>query len=132
MRFSHFAFALIMSLPLSAIAHEDIPQRINHYEVQTPKTGSQARELIKQKIGEIEKYEKQGKLESIHEDSYYLEAAVETLRKEGKSPAKSLDAFDEAVQIMHYASETGEAKKVKEILPTLKNSAAALVSGNAH
>lgn len=109
-------------------ANETIPQRIQHYEVKAPTTTEEAMPLIRQKVREMENYEQQGKLEAIHEDSYSLEAAIDTLRREGRKPAAAIDAFDEAVQIIHYASESGEAKKVKQALPGLKDAAEKLAA----
>lgn len=44
-------------------------------------------------------------LESIHEISYTLEAAVDRLRDEKAADVAKLDVLDEAVQALHFASE---------------------------
>lgn len=108
---------LTASLPAQA------EERIQHYAVETPKNSVAALTMITEKIAAIETFEKQGKLESIHEQSYYLEAAVNVLRQNNYTPADALDALDEAVQTIHYDSENGKAKEVKAVLPKLKEAA---------
>ena len=108
--------ATLISLP--AIADEDAStaeERVIHYAIEEPKTTEAAVKLLQEKTKEIGAILANDTLDSnhmeaIHEKTYSLEAAVDKLRAEDNSQMheNALDAADEAVQALHYASENHE------------------------
>lgn len=126
---------ILLALPLSILAVHmpslateqpaSSEERIQHYEVEAPKDSAEALLVIEDALKSIEADLAANKLEAIHEQSYHLEAAVETLRKDAKNAGHMpmIDAFDEATQIIHFASENGESDKIRAELPTLKSAA---------
>lgn len=118
---------LFLCAALAAGAHAHAaPKPVHHYDVEQPETVKDALAIIREKLPRVETAEKQGKLETVHEESYYLEAAVDRLRKAPQTTKtrRALDALDEAVQILHYSSENGQAAEVKAVLPKLQAAAA--------
>lgn len=100
-------------------------ERVTHYAVETPKSTEAALKLLQDKTEEIGALMANATLdgnhmETIHEKTYSLEAAVDKLRAENHAAsATALDAADEAVQALHYASENheqGESRKWYESL----------------
>lgn len=107
-------------------------ERIEHYHVAAPQTKAEALALLKEKVAAIEAIIAQDKelddpvdLESIHEVTYSFEVAVDKLRADAGESEK-IDHLDEAVQALHYASESGDAEKTLEWFSKLKPLAAAM------
>lgn len=81
-----------------------------HYKASIA-TADEAFKAIEEKVAEISGILKNEneleflELESIHEISYTLEAAVDRLRDEKAADMAKLDVLDEAVQAIHFASE---------------------------
>lgn len=81
-----------------------------HYKASIA-TADEAFKAIDEKVAEISGILKNEgeleflELESIHEISYTLEAAVDRLRDEKAADEAKLDVLDEAVQAIHFASE---------------------------
>ena len=81
-----------------------------HYKASIA-TADEAFKAIDEKVAEISGILKNEneleflELESIHEISYTLEAAVDKLRDEKAANMAKLDVLDEAVQAIHFASE---------------------------
>jgi len=124
------AFLLTISLifPLSTLAFADNDQdaiaiRTEHYQTAAPKDKQEALSWLEEKVKIMDKALKEDKLELIHEQSYYLESSVEFLRDKTKLSGKEIDALDELVQIIHFASENDEKETLEEKLPLLKASA---------
>ena len=100
-------------------AHEH--EGVVHYAVETPASDDAALKLIQEKadkVAEILKAEKLdgNHLESIHEQTYSIEAAVNKLREGDHNDAQeaALDVVDEANQALHYSSENHEEAAVRE------------------
>ena len=109
-------------------AHEE---HVEHYEGVKVESAEQALTLLKDKNAEIsallEKEKLEGAdLEKIHEISYSLENGIDFLIEEKKLPQAKMDAVDEAVQAVHYASEKHEEAKVREWFAKLEANVAAL------
>lgn len=106
----------VLSAQEQGAAHEE---RIQHYPAEKPVGKKQAQELIVRKEQAIEALLKSKKLtganlESIHEMTYSLEAAVDELRKHEIAAEKdAIDSLDEAVQALHYASENHKEAEVR-------------------
>lgn len=81
-----------------------------HYKASIA-TADEAFKALDEKVAEINGILKNEneleflELESIHEISYTLEAAVDKLRDEKAADVAKLDVLDEAVQALHFASE---------------------------
>lgn len=81
-----------------------------HYKASIA-TADEAFKALDEKVAEISGILKNEneleflELESIHEISYTLEAAVDRLRDEKAADMAKLDILDEAVQALHFASE---------------------------
>lgn len=102
--------------------------RVEHYEAQTIETGEQAMQALEEnnaKIAEILKAEElePRDMEDIHEISYTLEAAVNRLIAEKAGAPEQLEALDEAIQAVHYASENHEEAKLREWFAKLEPAA---------
>lgn len=99
-------------------------ERIDHYDPGTPANTEEAIRWIEQSMAEVKTAFGNNKLEAIHEQSYRLEASVDFLREHAKNIEESLiDALDESVQIIHFASEKGEKEIVSKELPELEQKA---------
>ena len=99
--------------------HHHEEERIAHYEFEKPTTKLEAVELFnstKSKIGMTLESKKLSvsELESVHEQSYALEASIDALREMKAFPESLIDDTDEAVQALHYASEKHEADITRE------------------
>lgn len=126
--------ALFGSAALACEEHAKLEQesmqeeRVMHYEVEAPKTEAAAMALLQSKANEVsELLAKNAKLddnqmESIHEKSYSLEAAINKLREATaeKSKEAALDGVDEAVQELHYASESHKEEQVRQSFASLE------------
>lgn len=104
---------------------EHAEDRISHYESKTFSTSESAVKSLQDdnsKISGILKAEKLtgAQLEKIHEISYGLENAIDTLIEKKAGDATKLEATDEAIQAVHYASENHEEAKVREWFVKLK------------
>lgn len=122
--FSLSATALLLSAP--AYAHEAEPN-VQHYEAPEPKTKAEAFEVFETAAKEMEKIGQHapfsdGDLERIHELSYALENAVETLQLSAKEAAQihALATLSDVVEEIHEASEEHEESEVKAHLSSLQ------------
>lgn len=119
--------ALILA-SISPVGAEDTPAREEHYHVEIPATKEASTTLLSEKIGEISTILKANKeldpvtFEEIHEISYSLEAAVDGI-KAADGASSELDTLDEAVQALHYASESQEEAKTREWFAKLEPAA---------
>lgn len=130
------AFLLLCAAP--ALAQEpseaapDTETRPAHYEAPVYDTPAKAEAGLKDTIASINSIFGQdggiepGELETIHEKTYSLEAAVTAFRAAQTYASARLNALDEAVQALHYASETQDAAKTRESLLLLMSAAEAL------
>lgn len=132
---------------LPALAHDDAHEaeaptkeapatevRIHHYEVAAPETKDAALTLLEEKMKAADEILAKGgttvmDLESLHELSYSLEAAVDKLRASAPTNAqtKEIDALDEAVQAFHSSSENHEEKVVREWFTKMQAAAQTLL-----
>lgn len=117
---------IVFSLsPLLAHAEETAAEeRVVHYAAEKPETKEHALTLLKDKTAEIGKIIKSeplndSDLEHIHEISYTLEAAIDKIRETDMNP--QTDKIDEAVQALHYASESHDTEKTREWFAKLKS-----------
>lgn len=98
---------------------EVLHDAVAHYEAQDFKTAEEALIAISEKTEEIsvvlEKTEELEvtDLEAIHEATYTLESAIDTVRAQEGADTTKIDALDEAIQAIHYASENHEEAKVR-------------------
>lgn len=118
-----FAISVIMNAEqLYAYEHNNASEEsIQHYQADKPKTTKEALLILTSKTAIIEKTLLNEKLsandfEEIHEISYWLEAAVDYLRKIklGNDQEIALDKLDEAVQALHYSSENHQEVETRE------------------
>ena len=123
---------LIGGFSLCAVAEEDHHDHdhdhVEHYEGKTFETAEAAKKSLQadnEKIAEILKNEKLtgAQLEKIHEISYGLEDAIDTLIAKKAGDATKLESIDEAIQAVHYASENHEEAKVREWFAKLEPAA---------
>lgn len=127
---SIFVISVIMSIGqlYADESNKEAEERVQHYQVDKPKTDQEALSILKSKSDAIEKkllkkVLSSGDLEEIHEISYWLEAALDRLRevKHSNSKEEALDKLDEAVQAIHYSSENHKEIEVREWLIKLKS-----------
>ncbi|XVN42834.1 MAG: hypothetical protein RCG15_00520 [Candidatus Rickettsia vulgarisii] len=117
-------------------AHEnniDNEEKVQHYQVEKPKTKEEALSVLTSKSKEIEKILlnknlSSSDLEEIHEMSYSLEASVDYLRENenNKKQEAALDNLDESVQALHYGSENHNEAETREWFVKLKAAIAGL------
>lgn len=103
-------------------------ERVDHYEAEDIKTPEEAKKTLDEKNAEIAKILEAEKLsgsdlEKIHEISYSLEDAIDKLIAEKAGAPAQLEAIDEAIQAVHYASENHEEAKVREWFAKLEPAA---------
>ncbi|MGB0719541.1 MAG: DUF6746 family protein [Bdellovibrionales bacterium] len=111
--------------------HDEAP--IQHYEAQSFENVAAAKQGLidnNAKIAELLKSEtlSGAQLEKIHEISYTLENAIDTLIAEKAGVQAKLESVDEAVQAIHHASEDHEESHVREWFPKLEQAVADLDS----
>lgn len=121
---------LAVAMPALATepSHDDEAERVEHYHVEAPATTQAAKKLLSDKIAAVSTILSQEKLddaalETVHKESYSLEAAVDALRTDKAIEEAALDSVDEAVQALHYASENHEEAKVRTWFSTLQDAA---------
>ncbi|MDG1286143.1 MAG: hypothetical protein P8P30_01105 [Rickettsiales bacterium] len=105
--------------PAEPIEHASTETRLQHYEGEVVATTEMAKALLNKKIMRIGKIIAKPKLEgadleSIHEHSYSLETAIDKIRADKGAEEKIIDAADEAIQALHYASENHEEAVTRE------------------
>ncbi len=106
--------------------YHDHDERVIHYEITEPKTIEEANAILRQRtalIGKIMAKDEldHNDLEKIHEHSYSLEAAIDKLRDEqAYQSEENIDNLDEAIQALHYASESHEETESREWFGQLK------------
>lgn len=120
------ASPMALAGPEHADLHEDRPE---HYLVEIPETEQQALALLEEKLDELQPIMAReslsdNDLEAIHEISYSLEASVDRLRKEiPEAHEAALDRLDEAVQAIHYASESHDVNETRKWFAVLEPAA---------
>ncbi len=108
-----------VTLAFPAFSETPAEEPVQHYEA-VIETKEAAFEALKAKTAIIaEILKKEGELEftdmeSVHEITYTLEASIDKLRAENAADTAKIDALDEAVQALHYASENQEEAKSRE------------------
>lgn len=100
-------------------------ERIDHYAAEKPTSKETAIALLNKKLGLVEDVlEKEtlhhNDLESIHQASYSLEAAVDYLKAHALADSELLETIDDAAQKVHYASEDHEEADLRKAFKTLK------------
>ncbi|MEJ2094346.1 MAG: hypothetical protein P8X93_04020 [Gammaproteobacteria bacterium] len=127
-----FAFVSLMSFQPVASAEEyeddhaeQQESRPDHYKAATPESSAEALEILEKNIARIEVLlnDEVGvlELEKIHKISYSLEAAVEYLiMHQTVKQEPVLNELDEAVQVVHLASEEHEADETRKWFAILK------------
>jgi hypothetical protein len=118
----------VAAISAPVLAHgDDEEEHVVHYEVAAPESDDAALKMLQEKTDEIgalvaNAVMDDNQLESIHEKTYSLEAAVTRLRSSEHNDARqsALDTADEAVQALHYASENHEQEAVREWFKNLQ------------
>lgn len=105
--------------------HAKDPDRVQHYEGAHFKDKAHAVHALHTLTLDIEDIAKKNPLEDmdlerIHEISYSLENAIDFLIEHKSAEQNQLDAVDEAVQALHYASENHEEAETREWLSALR------------
>lgn len=121
--FAVLAGVALLQAPIYAFADDDTaldsPKRVEHYAAEQPQNETEALAQLAAKTEAVTAIIKNGELtdsdlEAIHEVTYSLETAVDKLREtQTEASEAKLDAVDEAVQALHYASENHEMAKTK-------------------
>ena len=120
--------AALISLSLPSVSFAEVTEepghaskeRVDNYERPAFETSEQAHMEMTAKIKEInEILGKDGgiefiDLETIHEKTYAMEAAVDKFRADKAYDEAKINVLDEAVQALHYASENQELPKTHE------------------
>ena len=108
----------LLGFEFSALAGETAEdnQRVSHYAFEKPHSHEAALTLLKDKTKETGKIMKKDSLsdsdlERVHEISYALEAAIDKIRETEATPG--IDALDETIQALHYASENHDEAKTR-------------------
>lgn len=120
---------LSMGSVTNVMAADDTSVRPEHYAHAKFENSEKAQEALNAKIAEIKAILDKSKelaftdMEEIHEKSYTLESAVDKLRESKIADAGKIDALDEAVQAIHFASENQEEQKTREWFAKLEQSA---------
>lgn len=115
-----FLFLSFVTIAGMASAQSEFAERAKHYDAKKPTTAQESVALLLTSVHEIGNVLQKAELdnndlEKVHQISYQLEAAVDGIRKHGKTmPAAKIDTIDEAIQAIHYASENHEAEKTRE------------------
>lgn len=127
-----FAFVSLMTFQPVASAEEhgdhhseQQESRPEHYKAATPESSDEALETLEKNIARIEVLlnDEVGvlELEKIHKISYSLEAAVDYLvMHQTVKQEPVLNELDEAVQILHLASEEREEDETRKWFAILK------------
>jgi predicted transcriptional regulator len=128
-----FAFVSLVSFQPVASAEEhgdhhgeQQQSRPDHYKAATPESSDEALEILEKNIARIEVLLNKNEvgvleLEKIHKISYSLEAAVEYLiMHQTVKQEPVLNELDEAVQVVHLASEEHEADETRKWFAILK------------
>ncbi len=127
-----FAFVSLMTFQPVASAEEhgdhhseQQESRPDHYKAATPESSDEALEILEKNIARIEVIlnDEVGvlELEKIHKISYSLEAAVDYLvMHQTVKQEPVLNELDEAVQILHLASEEREEDETRKWFAILK------------
>lgn len=104
------------------IDHNDRVDHYAHEEITTSEDALKAFETQNGKILDLLSADtlSDSDLETIHEISYTLEAAIDRLIQSKFSDAGRLNLVDEAVQALHYASENHDEPAVREWFPKLQ------------
>ncbi len=109
--------------------HHGDEHEAEHYEAIEIESTEAAFKVLDEKTAAIGKVlEKKGELEfleleSIHEITYSLEAAIDKVRADKAADEAKIDAVDEAIQAVHFASENQEEEKVRNWFAKLEPAA---------
>lgn len=103
-------------------------EKVQHYEgkaFETPELAAKSLNNDNAKIADILKADKltDAQLEQIHQISYGLEDAIDTLIAKKAGDKTKLETIDEAVQAIHHASENHKEAEVREWFAKLEPAA---------
>ncbi len=118
-----FIAALALSLTVSAPAFATSPGehgegKTAHFEVPLPETKDAAVKLLKDSMGTIETALAKADFNAIHEATYSVESAIARLAKEPGYDGLTTTVAPR-VEIVHLASEQGDAETLKAAVPIL-------------
>jgi hypothetical protein len=123
MSFALASFAITLPSPGFATggeeeAGEGKEGKTSHFEVPLPKTTAEAVTLLKTNMGKIETALGAADFSAIHEATYSVESAVARIAQDpGYEGLKTTIA--PRVEIVHLASEQGDAETLKAAVPIL-------------
>lgn len=129
---------LVLIAPVMAFAAETAApetaaeERPEHYEAPVFENTDQALEAMKTKFDEINALLNNDdgvtevELEAIHEKTYTLEHGVDRLRADKAGHETRINALDEAVQALHFASESQNMATTKDWLVKAQDAMASL------
>jgi plastocyanin len=120
--------AILGGIAFFAFTPKQQVERISHYEGQVINSTDDAfaaLETNNKKIAAILKADSlsASDMEAIHEISYTLESAIDTLIQEKAGSAKILENTDEAIQAVHYSSENHDEEELREWFTRLEPAA---------
>ncbi len=127
------ALAAAIALPSLPYASEiEAEERIEHYTFEEPDTLGAAQQLYHEHMGMIRYILRSqelnhSQLEAIHEQSYALEAAVETFEKLKSYDREKLEKLEHLVHEVHEASEDHEETKLRRYFSRLQGAGTFLV-----
>ncbi len=115
--------ALALSLTLSAPVFATSPGehgegKTAHFEVPLPETKDAAIKLLKDNMGKIEAALAKADFNAIHEATYSVESAIARIAKEPGYDGLTTTVAPR-VEIVHLASEQGDAETLKAAVPIL-------------
>jgi hypothetical protein len=111
-----------LSSPSIALSNDTIDideERVDHYEVKAPTSSKEAITLLEQSFSKVQDHFSRGEIESIHQESYSLEAAIDVLINKNEYPKETLTNLDNLIQKIHVASEQEDKEIISQTLPTL-------------
>ncbi len=114
------AFALALPSPGFATGGEEEAKegKTAHYKVPLPRTKEEAVAVLQSSMSKIESALGKSDLHAIHEESYTTESAVKRISLEpGYDGLK--ETLMPRVEIVHLASELGDAETLKAAVPAL-------------
>lgn len=126
----------VLYMSSSSEEHDHADDHIEHYQSAEISNKEHALEVLRSNNSKIASILQESELdstalESIHEISYSLEAAIDKLISEKAGDKKILESVDEAIQAVHYASEKHEEARVREWFAKLEPAAGKInISGD--
>lgn len=115
-------FALASSPGEAGKKAEAAEGKSSHYEIPVPGSKDDAAKLLKAGLAKIEEGLSEGKFEEVHEATYSVESALARLSQEpGYDGLKT--TVSPRLEIVHLASEQGDAETLKAAVPALMKAA---------